>query len=98
MKVGASVTLHGKKMYDFVGKLVSITLPRVRDFRGLNIKGFDRQGNYTIGLNEHIAFPEIKSDAVDKIHGLQIVITTTAKTKEEGMALLEALGFPFKKK
>jgi len=98
MDVGVSVILRGQRMYEFVDKLVSITLPRVRDFRGISPKAFDRQGNYTIGLSEHIAFPEIKSDAVEKLHGLQIVITTNAKNKEEGLSLLEKLGFPFKKK
>lgn len=97
MNIGASVTLRGKRMYDFIDKLVSITLPRVRDFRGISPKSFDKQGNYSIGFKEHIAFPEIKSDAVDKLHGLQIVIATTAKNKEEGLALLGKLGFPFKK-
>ena len=97
MDVGSSVTLRGKKMYDFIDKMVNVTLPRTRDFRGLNKKSFDRQGNFTMGFKEHIAFPEIKSDAVDKIHGLEVVINTTAKNKEEGLALLESLGFPFKK-
>lgn len=97
MNIGVSVTLRGKRMYDFVDKLISITLPRVRDFRGISTKSFDKQGNYSIGFKEHIAFPEIKSDAVDKLHGLQIIIATTAKNKEEGLALLEKLGFPFKK-
>lgn len=97
MDIGASVTLRGDKMYDFVEKLINITFPRVRDFRGLNRKSFDKQGNYTIGFKEHIAFPEIKSDAVDQIHGLEVVVSTTAKNKEEGEGLLKALGFPFKK-
>lgn len=97
MAIGASVILRGKRMYDFIDKLVSITFPRVRDFRGISPKSFDKQGNYSIGFKEHIAFPEIKSDAVDKLHGLQIVINTTAKNKAEGLALLEKLGFPFKK-
>ncbi|MFA4830947.1 MAG: 50S ribosomal protein L5 [Patescibacteria group bacterium] len=95
MDVGASVTLRGKMMYYFVDKLISVTLPRVRDFRGISPKSFDKKGNYTLGLKENIAFPEISSEAVDKIHGLEIVITTTAKNKEEGLALLKALGFPF---
>ncbi len=95
--IGASVTLRGKRMFDFIDKLVNITLPRVRDFRGIDLHSFDKQGNYSIGFKEHIAFPEIKSDAVDKLHGLQVVINTTAKNKEEGGALLESLGFPFKK-
>lgn len=97
MAIGASVILRGKRMYDFIDKLVSITFPRVRDFRGISPKSFDKQGNYSIGFNEHIAFPEIKSDAVDKLHGLQVVINTTAKNRAEGMALLQYLGFPFKK-
>jgi|SRR3989339_360102 len=97
MKIGVSVTLRGKRMYDFLDKLVSVTLPRVRDFRGLNPKSFDKQGNYTIGFKENIAFPEIRTDAVDLIHGLEVVISTTAHNQEEGQALLESLGFPFKK-
>jgi large subunit ribosomal protein L5 len=97
MPIGASVTLRGKRMYDFLDKFVSIDLPRVRDFRGLNPKAFDEQGNYSIGLKENIAFPEITIDSSDKIHGLQVVIKTTANSREEGFALLEKLGFPFKK-
>ncbi|MBU2542680.1 50S ribosomal protein L5 [Patescibacteria group bacterium] len=98
MKVGASVTLRGKKMYDFVDKLISVTLPRVRDFRGLNRKSFDKNGNYTLGLKEHVAFPEVRGDSTEKIHGLEIVICTTAHNKEEGEALLEKIGFPFHEK
>lgn len=98
MPVGASVTLRGKRMYDFIDKLVSITFPRVRDFRGISPKGFDKQGNYSIGLKENIAFPEISTDAVERIHGVEMVITTTAKNQEQGFALLKALGFPFKDK
>jgi large subunit ribosomal protein L5 len=97
MKIGASVILRGKRMYDFIDKLISMTLPRVRDFRGITKKAFDKQGNYTLGFKEHTAFPEIKTDALDKIHGLQVIINTTAKNKEQGLALLEQLGFPFKK-
>lgn len=97
MEIGASVTLRGKRMYDFIDKLVNITMPRVRDFRGINPKSFDKNGNYSIGFKENIAFPEIKSDAIDQIHGLQVVINTTAKNKKEGYALLEKIGFPFKK-
>ncbi len=97
MNIGVSVTLRGKRMYDFLDKLISITFPRVRDFRGISTKSFDKQGNYSIGFKEHIAFPEIKSDAVDKLHGLQVVINTNAKNRAEGLALLEKLGFPFKK-
>ena len=98
MNIGTSVTLRGKRMYDFVDKLVSATFPRVRDFRGISPKSFDKQGNYAVGFKENIAFPEIDTDAIDKIHGLEIVITTTAKSREEGLGLLKALGFPFKEK
>lgn len=97
-EIGASVTLRGKRMYDFLDKLVNIALPRVKDFRGISPKSFDRQGNYSVGLKEQLAFPEIKSDAVDRIHGLQIVISTTADNKKEGLSLLKQLGFPFKDK
>ena len=94
--VGITVTLRGSKMYDFVSKLVNITFPRVRDFRGINKKGLDGHGNYSVGITENIVFPEINPDSVDKIHGLQITITTTARNNEEGYQLLKALGFPFK--
>lgn len=97
MVVGFKVTLRRKKMWDFLTKLVHITLPRVRDFRGLNKKGFDGQGNYSIGFKEYTAFPEIRPDEVDRLHGLEINIITTARTDEEGHALLDLLGFPFKK-
>ncbi len=93
--VGVAVSLHGKRMYDFINKLVHITLPRIRDFRGLPLKGFDGHGNYTIGISENTVFPEINPDNVDKIHGLQITIVTTAKTNEEGQKLLKAMNFPF---
>lgn len=93
--VGMMVTLRGKRMYDFVDKLINITLPRVRDFRGLEIKSVDKQGNLNIGFKEHMAFPEIKADEVEKIHGLQVVIITTAKAKAKGIELLKLLGFPF---
>lgn len=95
--VGMMVTLRGNRMYDFVDKLINITLPRVRDFRGLEIKAVDDQGNLNIGLKEHVAFPEIKADEVEKIHGLQVAIITTAKNKKEGLELLKLLGFPFRK-
>lgn len=97
MSVGAMVTLRGPRMYEFLQKLVSLTLPRVRDFNGLSPKSFDRQGNYAIGFREHLVFPEIKTDEVEKIHGLEVVITTTAHDPKAGFALLSALGFPFKK-
>lgn len=97
MAIGVSVTLRGKRMYDFIDRLVSVTLPRVRDFRGISRTSFDKQGNYTLGFKEHLAFPEIKTDAVDKIHGLEVIINTSAKNREGGLALLEKLGFPFQK-
>ena len=93
--VGMTVTLRGKVMDDFVDKLINVTLPRVRDFRGLNHKSIDPQGNLNIGFTEHIAFPEIQSDEIEKIHGLQISVVTSAKTREEGLELLTLLGFPF---
>lgn len=96
--IGMSVTLRGKRMEDFLTKLLAITLPRVRDFQGLNPKGVDKQGNLSIGFKEHLAFPEINPDEVETVHGLEVTIATSAKTKEEGYALFEKLGFPFKKK
>ncbi|MFC1612386.1 50S ribosomal protein L5 [Patescibacteria group bacterium] len=95
--VGMSVTLRKNKMYDFVDKLVNITFPRIRDFRGISTKSFDGNGNYSIGLREQIAFPEVKPADADKLHGLEVVIVTTAKTDEEAKDLLSFLGFPFKK-
>lgn len=95
--VGIMVTLRGKRMYDFLDKFLNITLPRVRDFRGIDPKSVDPQGNLNIGFKEHIAFPEIKSDEVEKIHGLQVSIVTTAKTRDEGIELLRLLGVPFSK-
>ncbi len=97
MNIGLKVTLRGKRMYDFVDKLINVSLPRIRDFRGLEAKMFDGQGNINIGFKEHLAFPEIKSDEVEKIHGLEVTIVTTAKTDKEGLALLKKLGFPIKK-
>lgn len=95
--VGLTVTLRGKRMYDFMNKLINITLPRVRDFRGLSPKSFDGNGNYSIGFKEHIVFPEIDPDDVLHLHGIQLTITTTAKDNEHGKALLKAFNFPFKK-
>jgi len=95
MEIGVAVTLRGARMYQFLDKLVSITLPRVRDFRGLSEKSFDKNGNYTIGFKENLAFPEIKAEELEKIHGLQITINTNAKNKAEGKALLTRMGFPF---
>ncbi len=96
--VGCKVTLRSHKMYEFLDRLITITLPRVRDFRGLNPKSFDGRGNYSMGLSEQIVFPEIDFDKIDVIRGLDICITTTAKTNEEGRALLEAFNFPLKDK
>ena len=96
MVIGVAVTLRGQRMYDFVGKLVKITFPRIRDFRGISPKQVDRQGNLAVGLKEHLAFPEIKADEVGNIHGLQVCLTSTAKTCEQGLELFKLLGFPFK--
>lgn len=95
--IGAKVTLRGDRMYEFMDRLVSMAIPRVRDFRGLSPKSFDGRGNYSMGIKEQIVFPEIEYDKIDKIRGLDITITTTAKTDEEGRALLEAFQFPLKK-
>lgn len=95
--VGVSVTLRGQRMYDFIERLVNVALPRIRDFRGLSPKSFDRKGNYSIGIKEHTIFPEIKFETVREPINLQVNITTTAKTDEEGKKLLELLGFPFVK-
>jgi len=95
--VGIMVTLHGKRMWDFLDKLVNISLPRVRDFRGLSLKSFDGNGNYSIGLKEHIAFPEISSDEIELTHGIQITISTSAETDAEAKSLLRHLRFPLKK-
>ena len=97
MAIGVKVTLRGKKMWDFFEKLVTITLPRVREFQGVSRSAFDGRGNYTLGFKEQIVFPEIEFDKVDKIRGLEVVIVTTAKTDEEGRTLLELLGMPFVK-
>jgi large subunit ribosomal protein L5 len=96
MVIGMKVTIRGKRMYDFVEKLVKVTLPRVRDFRGLDQKSLDKEGNLNIGIKEHIAFPEIKADEIERLHGLEVAIVSTAKSREEGKALFSALGFPFK--
>jgi large subunit ribosomal protein L5 len=96
-EIGAVVTLRGKRMYDFFEKLVAIVFPRIRDFHGVSRKAFDGRGNYTLGFTEHIVFPEIDPGKVDKVIGLEVVVVTTAKTDADGMALFEALGFPFVK-
>ncbi|MCP3851552.1 MAG: 50S ribosomal protein L5 [Gammaproteobacteria bacterium] len=98
MPIGARVTLRQEKMWDFLSKLVNIALPRVRDFRGISAKGFDGRGNFSMGITEHIIFPEIDYDKIDKIRGLNVTIVTSARNNEEGQALLSALGMPFKKK
>ena len=97
MPIGCCVTLRGDRMYNFFSKLVNIALPRVRDFRGLSAKGFDGRGNFSMGIQEEIIFPEIDYDKIDKIKGLNITIVTTAKTDKEGEVLLKLLGMPFKK-
>jgi large subunit ribosomal protein L5 len=96
MPIGCMVTLRRKKMYDFYDKLVNITLPRVRDFRGISGKAFDGRGNYTLGIKEQIIFPEIDYDKIDTIKGMNITVVTTAKNNEEGKELLKLLGMPFR--
>ncbi len=95
--IGCKVTLRGERMWEFLERLIMISIPRVRDFRGLNAKSFDGRGNYSMGVREQIIFPEIDYDKVDRIRGLDITITTTAKNDEEGRALLDAFNFPFRK-
>lgn len=95
--IGCKVTLRGERMWEFLDRLVDVSIPRIRDFRGLNPKSFDGRGNYSMGVKEQIIFPEIEYDKVDKLRGLDITVTTTAQTNDEGRALLAALGFPFKK-
>jgi large subunit ribosomal protein L5 len=95
--IGCKVTLRGERMWEFLERLISIAIPRVRDFRGLNPKSFDGRGNYSMGVREQIIFPEIDFDKVDKVRGMDITITTSANTNEEARALLDAFNFPFKK-
>jgi large subunit ribosomal protein L5 len=95
MPIGAKVTLRRERMYEFVDRLINIALPRVRDFRGLNPKSFDGRGNYAFGIKEQIIFPEISYDRVDKVRGMDIIVTTTAKTDDEARELLRLFGFPF---
>ena len=97
MPIGCKVTLRGVRMYEFLDKLVSIALPRVRDFHGINGNAFDGRGNYTLGVKEQLIFPEINFDKIKKVRGMDIVIVTTANTDEEGRALLSLMGMPFKK-
>ena len=94
--IGCKVTLRRDRMWEFMDRLVDISLPRVRDFRGINPKSFDGRGNYSMGVKEQIIFPEIEYDKVDKVRGMDVTITTTAKTNDEGRALLKALQFPFR--
>lgn len=94
--IGCKVTLRGERMYEFLDRLITIAIPRIRDFRGLSAKSFDGRGNYSLGMREQISFPEIDYDKVDSIRGLDISITTTAKNDDQGRALLKAFGFPFK--
>ena len=97
MKIGCKVTLRGERMYEFLDKLISIDLPRVRDFRGISPNSFDGHGNYAMGIKEQLMFPEIDYDKIDKIRGMDIIIVTTANTDEEAKKLLELMGMPFRK-
>jgi large subunit ribosomal protein L5 len=98
MPIGCMVTLRRSRMYDFFYKLVNVALPRVRDFRGISAKAFDGRGNYSLGIKEHIIFPEIDYDKIDKVRGLNITIVTSAKSDEQGRELLALMGMPFKKR
>jgi large subunit ribosomal protein L5 len=98
MSIGCMVTLRGQRMYDFLDKLINVTLPRVRDFQGISPDAFDGRGNYSLGLREQVIFPEIEYEKIDKVRGMEITVVTTAKTDEEGRSLLALLGMPFKKK
>jgi large subunit ribosomal protein L5 len=98
MPIGTKVTLRGNKMYDFLDRFLSVALPRTRDFRGVNPKGFDGRGNFNMGIKEHIIFPEIDIDKVNRILGMDITFVTSAGSDEEGKELLDAFGFPFIKK
>ena len=97
MEIGAKVTLRQNRMWEFLGRLVNIALPRVKDFRGINPNGFDGHGNYSLGITEHIIFPEIDYDKVDKIRGMDIIVCTSAKNDDEARALLKEFNFPFRK-
>ena len=96
MPIGVMVTLRGEQMYDFLDRLVSLALPRTRDFKGISPKAFDGRGNYTLGIREQIVFPEINYDKIDRIKGMNVTLVTTAKTDEQGRALLKSLGMPFR--
>ncbi len=95
--IGVAVTIRGKRMYDFINKLVNVVFPRIRDFRGISPKSFDGNGNYAVGIKEHTVFPEINPDDINRLHGLQINIATSTNDDKEAYELLKALGFPFKK-
>ncbi|MEK7167386.1 MAG: 50S ribosomal protein L5 [Patescibacteria group bacterium] len=97
MVVGVKTTLRGQRMYDFLDKLINVSIPRIRDFRGLSLKSMDNNGNFTIGFREHNVFAEIRSDEVERVHGLEVTIATNAGSKEIGQELLKLLGFPFQK-
>ena len=97
MSIGCKVTLRGERMYEFLDKLINLSLPRVRDFRGVSATAFDGRGNYTLGVKEQLIFPEIEFDKVNKVRGLDVVIVTTAKTNAEATALLKGMGMPFAK-
>jgi large subunit ribosomal protein L5 len=97
LPIGAKVTLRGRRMYEFLDRLISIAMPRIRDFRGVSARAFDGQGNYSLGVKEQIIFPEIQYDQIDQIRGMDITITTTARDDRKGRALLEAFNFPFRK-
>jgi large subunit ribosomal protein L5 len=97
LPIGCKVTLRGKRMYEFLDRLITIAMPRIRDFRGVSARAFDGRGNYTLGVKEQIIFPEIQYDQIDQLRGMDITITTTAATNEQGRALLEAFNFPFRK-
>ena len=96
MPIGVKVTLRGEKMYEFLYKMINVGLPRIRDFRGVSSDSFDGRGNYSLGIEEHTVFPEIKVDEVEKVHGLEVTIVTTAETDREGLELLKLMGMPFK--
>jgi large subunit ribosomal protein L5 len=98
MPIGTKVTLRGNNMYNFLDRFIAVALPRTRDFRGINPKGFDGRGNFNMGVKEHIIFPEIDIDKVNRMMGMDITFVTTADSDEEGKALLDAFGFPFQKK
>ncbi len=97
LAIGCKVTLRGARMYEFLDRLISVAMPRIRDFRGVSARAFDGRGNYTLGVKEQIIFPEIQYDQIDQIRGMDITITTTARDDQHGRALLEAFNFPFRK-